>query len=136
MAVGLPRHERHLQGIVDALADVDYPGLSVEAAERTRPPPVLIAHLVPGGWRDGSAARTYDDAGIVVQVTCTAHTWQVAAHLWDLVEERLLHGHVAVDDRRVDVDTHGGGRQVRADRTVHPTVWSAHPHYVLVTTPA
>lgn len=136
MAEGLPRFQRHLQGLADALAVIAYPELTVEVGERTADPPALVCHLIPGGWRDGTAARGSDDAGIVVQITCVAATWQVAAHLWDLVEARLLDGLVSVDGRFVmSVAPHGGERQVKPDHTVNPTVWTAKPHYLLATTP-
>lgn len=136
MAVGLPRFERHLAGVEAALSDIVYPGLTVEVGERTADPPVLIVHLLPGGWRDGTLARGWDDVGAVVQVTCVASTWQVAAYLWDQVESRLVDGLVLVDGRTVmQVAPHGGGRQVRPDHTVSPAVWTAMPHYLLSTTP-
>lgn len=134
--VALPRIERHLAGVKAALETIVYPGLSVEVGQRTGPAPALVLHAVPGGWRDGTMARAYDDAGLVFQVTCVALTWEVAAFLWDRVEERLLDGVVSVDGRSVmHVSPHGGERQVKPDTTVNPEVWTAKPQYLLATTP-
>lgn len=137
MAVGLPRFERHMQGVIDALSTIAYPGLTVEGGQRTEDPPALVVHILPGGWRDGTAARGYDDAGVVVQVTCVASTWQVAGFLWDQVESHLVDGLVSVEGRSVmQVSPHGGERQIKPDHTVSPEVWTAKPAYLISTTPA
>lgn len=136
-AVGLPRHERHLQGVIDSLSTIVYPGLTVEAVERHEEAPALVVHLIPGGWRDGTVGRPHDDAGVPVQVTCVGGTWQVTAYLWDLVEARLLYGPLVIEGRhRAGVAPHGGERQVKADTSVKPTVWTAKPVYLISTTPA
>ena len=97
-----------------------------------------IVYPLPGGSRDGSVARPYDDATLPYQITCVADTVSAARQVVDTVEAALVDGGITVAGRFVEPiePAEAGGGIQRDDQTGDPPLFYATPRYDITSRPA
>lgn len=96
-----------------------------------------IVYPLPGGSRDGSAARPYDDITLPYQVQCIGDTASAVRAVVDLVEAALVDTRIAVAGRFVEpVEPSDSGGLTREDETSEEPLFYATPRYEITTRPA
>ena len=142
----LPVFEQHDAAVATAIAAT---GLLVDVARKpdgagwqgTEGESDFVVYAMvwplPGGSRDGSSARPFDDVTLPYQVTCVADTATACRAVADLVETALVDAGVTVDDRFVEpIDpSDAGGGVRRDDDTAGPSLFYAAPRYEVTTRP-
>ena len=96
-----------------------------------------IVYPLPGGSRDGSEARPFDDITLPYQVQCIGDSPGAVRQVVDLVEAALVDGGITVADRSVEpIEPADNGGVQPDDETAGPRLFYASPRYDITTRPA